>query len=454
MLQANLPSVYTQLQNSAAQTARSAALPASQAFAQLSVGQAVTATIVSRLSAGLYLADIVGQRLEMTMPVSVIAGDSVSLRVLRMEPNPLFAFMRHEGHSGTSVEAVGYTSRETTPPRASAAQSGATQGRIAASPWSQELAQLVVDQTVTGTIIARMNSGLYLADVGGRQVQLAMPVDVAPGETLFLRVLQIEPEPALEFLGRAATAAPAPSLSQAAQLIQAVIAGATPTPIQSAGPLVEPSALTSPTGPEQLAGNLLRAIEESGMFYESHLAAWTQGQRQLTQLQREPQAKWTALQHLPSYPGLAAAEAGRHAEHGAPARIDRGDDAIPRSIELPEQARPLLRQQLETLETGKILWNGQIWPGQAAVIVIAEEPPQQREQDAQAPSWRTSVSLTLPKLGDMRADLALSGQTLTISIACDAKNSARMLQSELPGLGKSLRAAALEPRSLTVTGNA
>lgn len=345
MLHANLPSVYTQLQNSAAQTPRAAALPASQAFAQLSVGQAVTATV-----------------------------------------------------------------------------------------------------------IARLDSGLFLADIGGQQVQLAMPAEVLPGETLSLRVLQFEPEPAFELLGKPA---PAPRLSQAAQLIQAVIAGAAPAPIQSAGPLVEPAALTSPTGPQQLAGNLLRAIEESGVFYESHLAAWTQGQRPLTRLQREPQAKWNALQNFPSYlPGLAAAETGGRAGNGAPVLLDRGEDFMPRSIELPEQARPLLRQQLETLETGKILWNGQVWQGQAAAIVIAEEKPAQREQDAQALSWRTALSLTLPKLGDIRADLALRGETLTISIACGAKDSAHLLQSELKGLGKSLRAAGLEPLSLTVASHA
>jgi len=348
MLHANLPSIFMQLQNSAAQTAHASALQASQAFAQLSVGQAVSATIAGRLSAGLYLADIVGQRLEMTMPVSV-----------------------------------------------------------------------------------------------------------NPGETVSLRVLQIEPDPTFEFLGKTGSAAPTLLLSQAAQLIQTVLAGATPTPIKSAAPLVEPSALTAPIGPEQLAGVLRREIEDSGVFYESHLAAWTQGQRPLIQLQREPQAKWNTLQNLSSYPpGAAAAEIGWHAENDIQVRLGRGDDSVPRTIELPEQARPLLRQQLETLETGKIIWSGEVWHGQTAAIVIAEETPPQREQDSEPPSWRTNLALELPKLGDIRADLAVRGQMLTISIACDAKESASTLQSELTGLGKSLRAAGLQPLSLTVTGDA
>jgi len=455
MLHANLPSVFTQLQNSAAQTARASALQASQAFAQLSVGQAVTATIVSRMSAGLYLADIVGQRLEMTMPVSVIPGESVSLRVLRMEPNPLFAYMRQAGDAETFAWTYSEASPETYNSRASTAQSARAQGRIAGSPLSQLLPQLAVDQSVTGTIIARLDSGLLLADIGGRQVQLAMPVEVAPGETIILRVLQIEPEPAFEFLGKTGSAAPTLLLSQAAQLIQTVLAGATPTPIKSAAPLVEPSVLTAPTGPEQFAGVLRRAIEDSGVFYESHLAAWTQGQRPLIQLQREPQAKWNTLQNLSSYPpGAAAAEIGWHAENSTQVRLGRRDDSVPRTIELPEQARPLLRQQLEALETGKIIWSGQVWHGQTAAIVIAEETPPQREQDSEPPSWRTNLALELPKLGDIRADLAVRGQMLTISIACDAKDSARILQSELTGLGKSLRAAGLKPLSLTVTDHA
>jgi hypothetical protein len=330
----------------------------------------------------------------------------------------------------------------------------AQSARASAPQAYTALAQLSVGQAVTATIIARLDSGLLLADIGGQQVQLAMPLDASPGETLSLRVLKLEPEPAFEFLGTTRPAvAPPPTLSQAAQLIQTVLAGAAPTPIKSAAPLAEPSALAAPTGPEQLAGVLRRAIEESGVFYESHLAAWTQGQRPLTQLQREPQAKWNVLQNLPYLSGTAAAEIGRQNQDGAHALLQRGDDWMLRTIELPEQARPILRQQLEALESAKILWNGQVWHGQAAAIAIAEETSQ-RAHDSAPPTWRTALTLALPSLGDIRADLAVRGEMLTISIDCNTRDSARRLQSELTGLGKSLQTAGLVPLSLTVTGHA
>lgn len=94
MLRANLVSVFLQLQNSAAQELRASA---PQAFPQLGVGQALTATIVSRVADGLFLADIQGQRIQLALPANVVSGDTVSLRVLRASPDYIFELLPRAG---------------------------------------------------------------------------------------------------------------------------------------------------------------------------------------------------------------------------------------------------------------------------------------------------------------------------------------------------------------------
>ena len=112
----------------------------------------------------------------------------------------------------------------------------------------------------------------------------------------------------------------------------------------------------------------------------------------------------------------------------------------------------MLRQQIETLENNQVTWQGPVWPNQNASLTITEDAPQPGEE-TQPPPWRTSLALTLPQLGDIRAELTARGSTLSISIACSETESARILDSELRGLDAGLRAAGLEPLALKVTSD-
>ncbi len=112
----------------------------------------------------------------------------------------------------------------------------------------------------------------------------------------------------------------------------------------------------------------------------------------------------------------------------------------------------MLRQQIDALENNRLTWQGPVWPNQNASLTIAEEEPRPGEEAAPLP-WRTSLALTLPRLGDIRAELVAQGPTLSISIACGETDSARVLDSELPGLNAGLRAAGLEPLTLKVTSH-
>jgi hypothetical protein len=443
MQYANLASVIVELQNSAAQPVRALAPQASQAFAQLSVGQAVTATIVSQLSAGLYLADIADQRLQLTLPIAVSPGDALTLRLLRQQPQLGFELLSltagAQHPASASIASGSFVAAEFADAR-SAPAAGAAASQALSQP--QTSSQLIVGQTVTATVIAKLATGLSLTDIGGQRMQLELPATVAPGDSVTLRLLELEPQPSFELLAHlpAATTALPPVLSTGAQLIQAVLTDTTTAPALTkvAAPLVA----AAPAAPEPLAAALRAAIETSGLFYESHLAAWAQGQRPLAALRREPQALW----NLPRG-DAAGADSPLFAVQPEHASIAQA---------LPEQAPAMLRQQLETLESQRILWAGQVWPGQEASLTIAEEAPEHSHGDSgadEAPAWRTSLAITLPQLGDIRAELVARGATLKIAITCGADPSAGLLKAKLPQLDERLRAAGLQPLELTVTGH-
>lgn len=106
---------------------------------------------------------------------------------------------------------------------------------------------------------------------------------------------------------------------------------------------------------------------------------------------------------------------------------------------------PLVRQQLDLLATGQFRWSGEAWPGARLEWEIA---PQERDartpdtaHDADRP-WRTRVTLSLPTLGTVDADLVLSGEKLVARINASEHGAAR-LAADREGFRQQLAAAGI-----------
>lgn len=381
MLHANLVSVFLQMQNGAAQELRAATPLPSQAFPQLSVGQALTATIVSRLAGGPFLADIQGQPIQLSLPANVVSGDTVSLRVLRAEPDYVFELLPRAG----------------------------------AGPGAERRPPTALSQ-------------------GAQIIQLALGNSRSP--------LAASPAVPAPLLAAAPEAGPTAFASGSSALRPDATAFAS-------GNSVVQSALTGGSTPaQQLAAALRDSIVNSGLFYESHLAHWVHGRRALAELRREPQADWNPTRAAGERnPGSPGPEDARRA---VAALAERTHAPGASAANLLEEARPMLRQQLETLETRQIAWQGPVWPGQEATLTIADEPASYADGQA---TWRTSLDLSLPQLGTIHADLVATGEALTICVAAPIA-SARILRSGLPALDEQLRTAGLHPQSITVVPHA
>lgn len=295
---------------------------------------------------------------------------------------------------------------------------------------AQAFPQFSPGVALSALIVSQLGPGLYLADIDGQRVQLNIPAPVTPGEQVSLRLLRTGPVPVFDLIRpepvpqRAQT-----SFSGAAQLIRLVLADGLPLeqPL-AAAPLVGISA-----GAEELANVLRALVAHCGVFYESHLRAWAAGKRPLAELRREPQAGWSA----PPSEGTNSDEA-------------RG---LPQAIAVPEEAKSLMRQQLDALEMNRVVWSGALWPEQNAEVTITEDAPY-HDAPAAETIWRARVSLKLPHLGAMRADLSLRESTLSVSIGCGDERTAERIGAGLPQLRERLEATGFAHNELRVSRHA
>ncbi|KAA0179356.1 flagellar hook-length control protein FliK [Cupriavidus gilardii] len=96
------------------------------------------------------------------------------------------------------------------------------------------------------------------------------------------------------------------TLSFAARTILTLLAQGSAAPLRSAGPLLAVPPTRLPEGTTQVRQALMHLVQDSGLFYESHLAQWIAGERGLASLAPEPQA---GIGRHP-YPGAGGAPQG------------------------------------------------------------------------------------------------------------------------------------------------
>lgn len=307
----------------------------------------------------------------------------------------------------------------------------------------------------------------YRALVAGRSLTLALPEGAKPGDVLELVVIERTP--------RAIVARPAPdaatsepyqhtSLSPTGQLIGRLLSEQqtnTSTPLNRGNPLLP----TAPTviNTAQLAANLKQGVEQSGLFYEAHQSQWVAGKRPLAALLQEPQGQWSkpeAMDHavaevrerLTGIPRETTAntKATPVENEPRPAAIDTPVVNRNEARALPEELRPLVHQQLEAAASQRMLWHGELWPGQVMEWEV-EEDRQQPAASAEEPTpWLTTLRLTTPRLGSVEARLRLSGNTLQLNLSTPVGASAADMRDEIPALTEALAAVGIELKAAQI----
>lgn len=346
---------------------------------------------------------------------------------------------------------------------------------VTRAPTTQQvtdaLGDLVPGQRVLAAIQALLPNGAYRALINQRDVTLALPFSAKSGDSLELEVVDQGGKLALALVGRHSAASDAlppdqrpaveTTLSRTGNFIAGLLArqdggeGAKAAPLNANQPIA-PSA---PDSPEALVPLLRQAIQQSGMFYESHQAQWVSSRLPMDALLAEPQGKFSVA---PPSRGDAAAAASQAAAppqadgeaRSAVAGTSPAETARPAQPALPPgqlvapDLVPLVQQQLEALASQTYVWQGQAWPGQPMRWEIEEDGHRNPdgEPDAQT-QWQTRLTLTMPELGEVRAAIRISGGEIAMTLSAE-DNAAAM---RLAGSGEELRKK-LEAAGLTVAG--
>ncbi|MCX4147475.1 MULTISPECIES: flagellar hook-length control protein FliK [Paraburkholderia] len=115
---------------------------------------------------------------------------------------------------------------------------------------------------------------------------------------------------------------------------------------------------------------------------------------------------------------------------------------------------PLVRQQLDLLATGQFRWTGEAWPGAKLDWTIEQEGDEwdrsgggTASEDGQP--WRTRLTLSLPTLGTVDADLTLTGMRLVARVQASPAGAAR-LAAQGENFRQRLAAAGIELNGLTI----
>lgn len=349
----------------------------------------------------------------------------------------------------------------------------------------QEL--FAIGEQVRAIVTGQLPTGRFAVLVKDQLLDLNLPRNTEEGAELDMHVVANSPR--LTFLvDRPATTelqaqqAPAQNtssnvaLSEAGKFLGGLLSeGASEGEAQAAkqansAPLVASETIDA----AQLANTLKQTLAESGVFYESHLAAWAQGSLDLQSLLREPQGQLSSAPRTESaskeanaeqphaaragLPELAAASLQEKAvlDDGAPARFDLGLPAQASGKpldEMPASIRQLVQQQLQTLDQRAVVWQGQAWQGQPLRWEVEEDRSGRSPDDPAAQTvWHTRLALDLPRLGSVEALVRLTNRTkVDVSFRVASSDTAERIQGETTRLRNRFDAAGLELASQQVS---
>lgn len=383
------------------------------------------------------------------------------------------------------------------------------------------LSEFVPGQKLIAQIQHQLANGAYRATIAQRDVTLALPFSAKPGDSLELDVVETDGRIAFAvskaLVGKEGEAAPASSsttLSRTGQLIGQLLHDSDQEqqrPAQLNGG--EPVLKAPPTSAKDAAPALQQAINRSGLFYESHQAAWVNGKLSEALLRQEPQAQLAraGLQNFPGNATLSAVPqpgattgaaanatlAGQHPAlllagtdpanpganvNGATAGLNKSPlnpaeqpsgaeraktmaalhatEANPTSSSarasqaLSPDLAPLVQQQLASLANNVYPFQGAIWPGQQILWEIIDEDGGQGAPDPdEAPrQWKTRLKLLLPSLGDIDATIQLDGNDIVVQMKTSEANTQTKLKGDIEGLRSRLDLAGLRLMALDVKG--
>lgn len=123
---------------------------------------------------------------------------------------------------------------------------------------------------------------------------------------------------------------------------------------------------------------------------------------------------------------------------------------------IPDKLMPILHQQLDSIGSHEVSWQGQIWPGQMMDWRITRDELEDPERDAHdqdddnPTQWQSYLRLQLPHLGDVEARIHLTPAGLALRVLSSSGTTADTLRNDAARLDSALSAAGITLNALSV----
>ncbi len=137
------------------------------------------------------------------------------------------------------------------------------------------------------------------------------------------------------------------------------------------------------------------------------------------------------------------------APHSRESSLTAGAKSSLLPFEPPDhQTLPIIKQQLELLQSGQFVWHGEPWQGQQLEWMIRRDG--NRTPRTSVNGWETSLMLDLPVLGPLSAKVHLSGGEVRITLAASNEKSAAKMEAGRKKLRDGMENAGLNLVSMEV----
>jgi hypothetical protein len=316
-------------------------------------------------------------------------------------------------------------------------------------------AGLVPGQQLKGEVLAALGGGRFMVQVAGQQLEFMLPKGVARGD--LLNLFYICSEPRQTFLMTRSGAAGDARVSDTGRWLSGFLGEtAAQVPMRATLGLLQ-TLLSGATTDATLLGKMLQqGLQESGLFYESHLARWFGGDYPLDELLKEPQGRLSprlqqgeAHASVPAENALSPGLRGLTSEHMA-AALGKASELAHEGI-ADQRILPVVSEQLSVLQNGQCTLRGDLFPGQELAWHVSERDAGRNQSGARERTWETTVAITLPRLGGVTARLILDGSRVSVKIGAEESAAVATLEAGRQQLVDQLEGAGLTPTEMSVS---
>ncbi|NTV49021.1 MAG: flagellar hook-length control protein FliK [Geobacteraceae bacterium] len=311
-------------------------------------------------------------------------------------------------------------------------------------------------QQLKGEVLAALGGGRFMVMVAGQNLEFMLPKGVSRGD--FINLFFITNEPRQTFLMARFGRSRDSRLSDTGRWLSSFLGEASAQlPAQATMGILR-TLLAGPTTDASLLSRMLQqGLRESGLFYESHLASWFGGDYPLEEILKEPQGRLSP--RLPQ----SMEQSGVPADLLARAGIRTGSNEIMEALFkkagtsmahegiADQRALPIISEQLSALQSGQLLFRGDLFPGQRLEWTVAERDAGRNLSGGRERSWETSVTINLPNLGMVTALLTLDGTRVAIKINTENSSTVPILEEGRARLTEQLEGAGLDPTKLSIS---